>query len=172
MCTEAWHGLEAIFKSPKPLVLPHCQHHFLECFHHLNLGNHGWQTWQHAKDGKRPCFPNPVKSSLDGLGEAEPYKSHFTAWHKLGNFLTFCSGNDQMLFFLATQPFLLQYLNMLHPSTKGCQLSELLKAYRNVYVDVRVTVYVTYSNDSNFHTPSLFPPFEPESSLFVTWHLL
>lgn len=95
MCTEAWHGLEAIFKSPKPLVLPHCQHHFLECFHHLNLGNHGWQTWQHAKDGKRPRFPNPVKSSLDGLGEAEPYKSHFTAWHKLGNFLTFCSGNGQ-----------------------------------------------------------------------------
>lgn len=50
---------------------------------------------KHVKDGKRPRFPNPLKSSLDGLGEAEPYKSHFTAWHKLGNFLTFCSVNDQ-----------------------------------------------------------------------------
>lgn len=58
---------------------------------------------------------------------------------------------------------------MLHPQHKRlCQLSELLKAYRDVYVDVRMTVYVTYSNDSNFHTPSLFPPFEPESSVCLS----
>lgn len=101
------------------LVLPHWQHHSLQCFHQLNLSNHEWQTRQYVQDGKSLCFPSPVKSSLDTwvrLKEMSPFSqigiNLVTSYHTVQEI----SKIPQNTIYLSSNT------SMLYPSTK-CSVS-------------------------------------------------
>lgn len=138
MCTEAWHGLEANSESRVS---------FLAYFHHLNLGNHGWPTWQYTKDGKSPCFSNLTQFSLD----AGMKLKHTHLFSQVGiHFLPSCSGNHQgspkySFPSYTTYPPILQYAPFQHK----------MLGQKFLFWGQGDILSYKYSNDSNFY--SLFP---------------